>query len=163
MKNGLEYGRLRRGIHPWQSGRGEFAVFIRSNLFSKGHPTVPEPGLSCVLDGHKRSVLNKIRDISDLDQMTDAFLARLVKDSLVEPLCIQFGKMTRKHRAETLDASYLPAGSMGARRYSRMGNFPFEGGNSKASRSTDHTIHRRPHPVEVHPEPMRHNLATRRG
>jgi len=106
-------------------------VFIRSHLFSKGHPTVPEPGLSTVLEGHKRGILNKIRAISDLDQMTDTFLERLVKDSLVEPLCIQLDKMTRKHRAETLDASYLPAGSMGARRYSRMGNFPLEGGNSK--------------------------------
>jgi hypothetical protein len=88
-------------------------------------------GLSDALESHKRAVVNKIKAISDLDQMTDAFLARLVKESLVEPLNIQFDKITKKLRTERLDASYLPAGSMGARRYSRMGDFPLEGGNQK--------------------------------
>jgi hypothetical protein len=106
-------------------------MLIRSNLFNRGHPVKAEAGLSDALENHKRSVLNKIRAIADLDQMTDAFLEGLVKKSLVEPLAIHFNQMTRKHRAETLDASYLPAGSMGARRYARIGDFPLEGGNSK--------------------------------
>jgi hypothetical protein len=76
-------------------------------------------------------MLHKIRAISDLDQMTDAFLESLVKSSVVEPLAIHFDEMTRKLRTETLDASCLPAGSMGAWRYSRMGDFPLEGGNQK--------------------------------
>lgn len=106
-------------------------MVIRSNLFNRGHPLKAEAGLSDALERHKASIQNKIRSISDLDQMTDAFLEGLVKKSLVEPLAIQFGKMTRKHRAETLDASYLPAGTFGSRRYARMGDFPLEGGNQK--------------------------------
>jgi hypothetical protein len=100
-------------------------------LFSRGHPLKAEVGLSDALERHKHSTMNQIRGISDLDHMTDAFLTRLVKESLVEPLNIQFGKITKKLRTERLDASYLPAGSMGARRYSRMGDFPLEGGNQK--------------------------------
>jgi hypothetical protein len=106
-------------------------MFIRSNLFSKGHPLKAEAGLSDVLENHKRGILNKIRGITDLNQMSDAFLERLVKDSLVEPVAIHFDKMTRKLRTETLDASYLPEGSMGARRFRSMGNFELEGGNQK--------------------------------
>jgi hypothetical protein len=106
-------------------------MLIRSNLFNTGHPLKAEAGLSHALENHKRTVLNKIRAISDLDQMTDAFLESLVKNSLVEPLAIHFDNMTRKLRAETLDARYLPAESMGALRYRRMGDFPLEGGNQK--------------------------------
>jgi hypothetical protein len=106
-------------------------MMIRSNLFNRGQALKAEAGLSDALERRKQSIVNKIRAISDLDQMTDTFLEGLVKKSLVEPLAIHFNKMTRKHRAETLDSSYLPAGSMGARRYARMGDFPLEGGNSK--------------------------------
>jgi hypothetical protein len=106
-------------------------MVIRSNLFSRGHPLKAEPGLSDVLENHKRGILHKIKSISDLDQMTDAFLEALVKDSLVELLAVHFDRMTRKLRTEALDASYLPAASMGARRYARMGDFPLEGGNQK--------------------------------
>jgi hypothetical protein len=106
-------------------------MVIRSNLFNRGHPLKAEAGLSDVLENHKHGTLKKIREISDLDQMVDSFLERLVKDSLVEPLVIQFDKMTRKLRTETLDASYLPAKTMGARRFHAMGDFPLEGGNQK--------------------------------
>jgi hypothetical protein len=106
-------------------------MIIRSNLFNTGHPLKAEPGLSDALERHKHSILNKVRAISDLDQMNDTFLEALVKKTLVAPLTIHFDKMTRKLRTETLDASYLPAGSMGARRYARMGEFPLEGGNQK--------------------------------
>src|ERR1700722_16587764 len=107
---------------------------IKSNLFIKGHPR-GEPGLSHVLEGHKRGMLNKIKAISDLDQMTDAFLEHLVKDSLVEPLSIQFDKMTRKLRTEALDGSLVPQNSMAGRMF-RSGDFDDaqlfgEGGNRK--------------------------------
>lgn len=106
-------------------------MIIKSNLFNRGHPLKAEAGLSDALERHKHSIINKIRGISDLDQMTDAFLERLVKESLIEPLNIQFNKITKKLRSERLDASYVPDGSMGARRYARMGDFPLEGGNQK--------------------------------
>ena len=90
-------------------------MFITSNLFSKGHPFKAEAGLSNVLEAHKRRILEKIRAISDLDKMTDAFLERMVKESLVEPLAIQFDQMTRKLRTEELDSSVIPYNSMAGR------------------------------------------------
>ncbi len=57
-------------------------MIIRSNLFSKGYPSKAQPGLSNALENHKRSILRKIAAISDLDQMTDVFLRRLVQDSV---------------------------------------------------------------------------------
>ncbi len=80
-------------------------MFIRSNLFSKGHPLKGEPGLSDVLESHKRGAQAKIKAVSVLGRMSAAFLERLVKDSLVEPLNIQFDKRTKKLRTETLNAS----------------------------------------------------------
>jgi hypothetical protein len=47
-------------------------------------------------------ILDKIKSISDLNQMTDAFLEQLVKESLVEPLAIHFERWTKKLRTETL-------------------------------------------------------------
>src|SRR4051794_13625872 len=82
-------------------------MLIRSHLFDKG-PWRRQPGLSDVLDHHKRSILHRISAISDIDQMTDAFLDTLVKDSLVEPLCFDFGGMTRRLRTEEFDGSELP-------------------------------------------------------
>ena len=58
-------------------------------------------------------------------------LERLVKDSLVEPLVIHFDKITKKLRTETLDASYLPSNTMGARRFRATGNFHLQGGDQK--------------------------------
>ncbi len=95
-------------------------MMIQSNLFSKGHPLKAEPGLSHVLEGHKQRVVNKIKGISDLDQMTDAFLERLVKDSLVEPLSIQFDKITKKLRTDNLDRSSIPHNSMAGRMVGRF-------------------------------------------
>jgi hypothetical protein len=45
-------------------------MMIRSNLFNRGHPLKAEQGLSDALERHKQSIVNKIRAISDLDQMT---------------------------------------------------------------------------------------------
>jgi len=61
-------------------------VVIRSNLFSRGHPLKTEVGLSGALKRHKHSIIKMIRAISDLDQMADAFLERLVRESLVASL-----------------------------------------------------------------------------
>lgn len=90
-------------------------MYIKSNLFSKGHPLKAEPGLSDVLEGHKRRTLATITSISDLDQMTDRFLENLVKEALVEPLAIQFDRMTRKLHTEELDGSVIPTNSMAGR------------------------------------------------
>jgi hypothetical protein len=78
-----------------------------SNLFAKG-PLTRQAGLSEVLERRKQGILNKIKRISDLDQMTDAFLEGLVKESLVQPPVFQFDKMTRKLRDEQFDGSAFP-------------------------------------------------------
>jgi len=97
-------------------------MVIQSNLFSKGHPLKAEAGLSDLLERHKRGVLSKIKNISDLDQMTDSFLEHLVKESLVEPITIQFDKITKKLRTDELDSSMIPQNSM-AGRMLRSGRF----------------------------------------
>src|SRR5262249_53997793 len=83
------------------------AMLIRSNLFNKGFMT-RQPGLSDVLEGHKRGILTQIKAITDLNQMTDAFLDHLVKESLVEPLSLEFGRMARQLRTEQFDGSEFP-------------------------------------------------------
>src|SRR5437660_6831811 len=88
---------------------------IKSNLFIKGHPAKAEPGLSSVLDAHKQRIFDKIKRISDLDQMTDPFLERLIKDSLVEPLAIHFDKITQKPFTEQVDGSQLSFDQIGER------------------------------------------------
>jgi hypothetical protein len=67
-----------------------------------------QPSLSAVLEGHKRGVLNKIRNVTDLDQLTDAFVERLVKESLVSPPVLHFDQMTKKLRTENFDGSEFP-------------------------------------------------------
>jgi hypothetical protein len=94
-------------------------MLTKNHLFVKGHPANREPGLRDLLEGHKRSTLKKIRDISDLGQMTDSFLERLVKDSLVEPLNLRFDKMTQKIRTDNLDRSAIPHNSMAGRMLGR--------------------------------------------
>jgi hypothetical protein len=83
-------------------------MLIRSNLFNRGHPLKAEAGLSDVLDAHKRGVINKIRGITALDQMTDSFCERIVKDALVEPLVLHFDRVTRQTRTEEIDGSSFP-------------------------------------------------------
>jgi hypothetical protein len=94
-----------------------------SSLFAKGFMT-RQPGLSDVLEGHKQRILQRIRGISDLGQMTEAFLEHLVKDSLVGLLTIHFDRMTRTPRTEEFDARELPPeqrfGSEPGRRYQRQ-------------------------------------------
>lgn len=90
-------------------------MFIKSHLFIKGHPMKREPGLSDLLDAHKRTIRDKIKAISDLDTMTDQFLEKLVKDSLVAPLAIQFDRMTKKFRTEQFDGAELPFEQVGDR------------------------------------------------
>lgn len=94
-------------------------MIINSNLFSRGHPLKAEAGLSDILENHKRQVLKSIREISDLDQMTDSFLQRLVKESIVEPLSVHIDKKTGKQRTEQLDGSSFPQNSQAGRMWGR--------------------------------------------
>jgi hypothetical protein len=107
-------------------------MLIRSNLFNKGFMT-RQPSLSDVLEGHKQGILSKIKAITDLGQMSDSFLAGLVKESLVEPLSLQFGRMARQLRTEQFDGSEFPfdfnveRGSRYPKTVARI-SIPFSGG-----------------------------------
>jgi hypothetical protein len=83
-------------------------MFVRSSLFNRGHPLKAEPGLSDALDSHKRGIIKKIKNITDLDQMTDSFCERIVKEALVEPVVLHFDRMTRQTRTEEIDGSSFP-------------------------------------------------------
>ena len=80
-------------------------MFIRSNLFSTGHPFSRQARLSDVLENHKRKVIAKIGAVTSLKDMTDSFLTKLVKDALVVPLEIdtRFEKMTREIRDDEIE------------------------------------------------------------
>ena len=82
-------------------------MVIRENLFNKGHWT-GKAGLSDVLDHHKNRILDRIRAITDLDQMTDQFIQNLVAESLIGPLTLHFDKMTRQLRTEHFRAEEFP-------------------------------------------------------
>ena len=90
-------------------------MLIKTHLFVSKERTGRHVPLSAVLDGHKRSTLDDIKAVSDLDQMTDSFLAGIVKESLVQPLHFHFDKMTRETRSEDFDASQLPPEFIGDR------------------------------------------------
>ncbi len=77
------------------------------NLFSKGSMT-RQASLSDVLEGHKRGVLLKIRNVTDLDHLTDAYVEQLVKESLVTPLVLHFDRIAKKLRTEEFDGSEFP-------------------------------------------------------
>jgi hypothetical protein len=81
---------------------------IKSNLFNRGHPLKAERGLSDLLEAHKRDIIDKIKSITALDQMTGSFCEGLVKESLVEPLVLHFDRMTRQTRTEEIDGSFFP-------------------------------------------------------
>jgi hypothetical protein len=83
------------------------AMLIRSNLFNKGFMT-KQPSLSDVLEGHKQGILGQIKGITELSEMTDEFLAHLVKESLIAPLSLQFGRMARQLRTEQFDGADFP-------------------------------------------------------
>lgn len=99
-------------------------MFIRSTLFSTGHPLSRQPRLSDVLEGHKRQVIAKIKAVTSLKDMTDAFLSKLVKEAVIAPLVIDlsFDKMTREFRDEEVET---PRGYFRAR-VARL-SIPFKG------------------------------------
>ena len=74
---------------------------INSKLFAKGTLT-QQPSLSNVLENHVQVIIRKIKDISNIDQMTDSFLERIVKESLVETA-------TTRVRSEPLPIVWLQA------------------------------------------------------
>ncbi|MBX3448692.1 MAG: hypothetical protein KF777_03985 [Planctomycetaceae bacterium] len=100
-------------------------MFIKSNLFSTGHPFSEQPRLSDVLEGHKRQVIAKIRAVTSLKDMTDAFLTKLVKEAVVAPLVIDlsFDKMTREFRNEEIET---PSGHLISAKVARL-SIPFTG------------------------------------
>ena len=83
-------------------------MFNKSYLFKKGHPLTAEPRLSNLLDAHERQIIDKIKGITDLNQMTDSFCERIIRDALVEPLTLHFDRMTRQTRTEEIDGSWFP-------------------------------------------------------
>jgi hypothetical protein len=83
-------------------------MFIKSHLFNKGFMT-GQPSLFDVLGGHERRIIDTIKSISSLDEMTEAFLSNLVKDSLVEPLEFHFDKQTYQLRTEEFDGAEFPS------------------------------------------------------
>lgn len=83
-------------------------MIIKSNLFSRGHPLKAEPRLADWLDNRKRGTINAIKSITALDQMTNPFCERIIKESLVEPLVLHFDRMTRQTRTEEIDGSLFP-------------------------------------------------------
>lgn len=82
-------------------------MLIQDTLFDKGFLT-GRPGLPELLRGHEEDILKKIRRISSLGEMTDAFLGRIIKDSLVEPFVLHLDRMTRQQRTEDIDGAYYP-------------------------------------------------------
>lgn len=67
-----------------------------------------QPGLYDVLAGHEQQTIAKIKVISSLDEMNEAFLSNLVKDSIVEPLEFHFDKQTYRLRTEEFDGAEFP-------------------------------------------------------
>jgi hypothetical protein len=97
----------RRGSLSAKS-RGGCSMLIRSHLFDRGHPLKAEPRLADWLDNRKRGVINKLKGITALEEMTDSFCERIVKDALIEPLVLHFDQMTRQTRTETIEGSSFP-------------------------------------------------------
>lgn len=81
-------------------------MITKAKLFSKGTWT-RQPGLNDILEGHKQRTIHTIKAISDLDQLNETFLARLVKDSLVEPLVFDFAAMSFATRTEQIPAEWF--------------------------------------------------------
>ena len=84
-------------------------MVIKSHLFADG-PLTNRAGLLDLLMGHEHQTISHIKEISSLDQMTEDFLARLVKDSLVEPIQLHFDGLTYQLRTEEFDGSEFPFG-----------------------------------------------------
>jgi hypothetical protein len=119
------------------------------NLFGKGCLT-RQPSLSDLLDAHKRAILNKISGISNLDDMTDAFVVGLVKDSLVEPLVLHLDKQGYVLRTEQIDGSLFPGEFVveRGRRYPQQVariSIPFSGDRKLLEHTPDGACTRFPH------------------
>jgi hypothetical protein len=124
-------------------------MLIRSHLFDKGFMG-NGPALFDVLRNHERQILDRIKRISSLDEMTDSFLSNLIKESLIETVALDFGNMTRDLRTEDLDNSLSPLAFLMARegRFPRQVariSIPFSG-DSNLLKYTPST-HSSPHPL----------------
>jgi hypothetical protein len=81
-------------------------MLIRSSLFSRERGNNPD--LYEVLEHRKRAFLQSIDGIASLDQMTDAFLNRMVRESLVTPVALHLDQTTRKTRTEHFRGEEFP-------------------------------------------------------
>ena len=79
------------------------------HLFLEGCPLKNKGfDLSQVLDAHEKCILDKVKSISDIEQLTDNFLSKLVDDSLVKPVFLKTNQKTRKTKTEYFNAFQLP-------------------------------------------------------
>ena len=81
-------------------------MIIRSRLFTRGGFN-GQPGLDDVFRLHTTEVIRKIQAISKIEQLTDEFLERIVKESLVEPIVLDFDEMTYSPRTEEVPAEFF--------------------------------------------------------
>lgn len=96
-------------------------TLIRNHLFSDGGGWSGRPGLREILEQHQRTILDRIKRIQSLDQMTDAVVRGIVHDSLVEPPSLDFEEMTYSTRTEEIPKAIFP---MEFRFFHDGGTFP---------------------------------------
>jgi hypothetical protein len=90
------------------------------------------PILSDVLQAHKNSIIKKINGITDLNQMTNAFLSGVVRESLVDPLVVHFDKISKSIHNIEIDGAAFPfdflveRGRMYTKQVARI-SIPFSG------------------------------------
>jgi len=75
-------------------------MLIKELLFYKVNFMRGQPSLSSILDNHRQKLSGRIRDVASLEAMTDAFLAEVIEDAIVEPIVFQFDKRTQSRRQE---------------------------------------------------------------
>lgn len=110
-------------------------MIIRSNLFSKS-PLTREASLRDILEAHRKQTIASINAITDLSRLTEGYLERLVKDSLVTPVAIAFDRKRFKLRQETIDISDFPSNSLMGRRGFDRSMFPEETFQKHVGRQT---------------------------
>ena len=81
---------------------------IRDHLFSDGGGWSGRPGLREMMEQHQRAILDRIKRIHSLDQMTDDVVRGIVRDSLVEPPSLDFENMTYNTRTEEINKAISP-------------------------------------------------------
>jgi hypothetical protein len=94
---------------------------IRDHLFSDGGGWSGRAGLREMLAQHQGTILDRIKRIHSLDQMTDDVVRGIVRGSLVEPPSLDFENMTYNTRTEEINKAIFP---MEFRFFDGSGTFP---------------------------------------